>query len=480
MGDISRVYSNLISLGKYLRIFFLSAAALAAADGPAPRYLAFQIFTGGTYSHELGMNFPPPPQDLGKTVAGLRDKIGGVGSEVTRLGFVVGPLSFDQTDDQLRAAIASAFDVALETGVAVGFHVDDSMFWGRMKELNAIENIEWLDWNKTPNTGRELDWSATPKKIMPQLCVNSEAVKRAVSKRAALIGYEVSKGIAKLGAARRSELFLGVIAGWETQIGSDFDTGKYPGYCALTNAGFSAEKPPADVDVALSGIVHDFVRLWASSLVKSGVPNGKVYSHIAFRSAATYKPSAVPYLRLIHWTPPAVAFCDSCVAGFSTYPQPGHLTQWNVELQKHGNPPWASCEGTAADPGDVERSGGGADMEGYLGNLFNHGAVLVNVFGWGIGDSTNPFRRIAESDKALAAYRKFLGGETLKEAPQSSPTAGLPGKIQKIQAILPSWVEAHGPTDVKPLMEKLNAAIKAKRFDDADRLADEVLALIGK
>jgi hypothetical protein len=29
-----------------------------------------------------------------------------------------------------------------KTGVAVGFHIDDSMFWGRLKELNTPENIE--------------------------------------------------------------------------------------------------------------------------------------------------------------------------------------------------------------------------------------------------------------------------------------------------------------------------------------------------
>ena len=40
---------------------------------------------------------------------------------------------------------------------------------------------------------------------------------------------------------------------------------------------------------------------------------------------------------------------DSCIPGLSTYPQTGHLEQWRAELEKHGNPPWASCEGTALD-----------------------------------------------------------------------------------------------------------------------------------
>jgi hypothetical protein len=57
----------------------------------------------------------------------------------------------------------------------VGFHIDDSMFWGRLKSLNLPGNVEWVDWSGTPGTGRRLDWSSKPLKIMPQLCLNSQA-----------------------------------------------------------------------------------------------------------------------------------------------------------------------------------------------------------------------------------------------------------------------------------------------------------------
>jgi hypothetical protein len=462
-----------------LLLFF--GALLAQSDSRSQtRYLAFQIFTGGTASHELESNFPPPPRDLRKTVEDLRDRIGVKESGGRKLGFVVGPLSFDHTDDQVRAMIASGFDIALETGVAVGFHVDDSMFWGRLQELNTADSIEWLDWKRTPNTGRRLDWSATPTKVRPQLCINSKAVKDAVAQRAALIGAEVAKGIGRLATAGRGDLFLGIIAGWETQIGSDFDSGKYPGYCALTNAGFSAEKPPANRDGALSKVTAEFIAFWARAVMEAGVPKGKVYSHIAYRSAATVPgTSAVPYLELIHWTPPETAFCDFCIPGFSAYPQPGHLDQWHAELEKHGNPPWASSEGTAIDPGEAGSGGTGNGMEGYLGSLFNHGAVLVNVFGWGVGDAANPFRKVAEGDGSLAAYRKFLLGERLTEEPaRQMPASDLPGKIHSIQAGLPQWIEVHGPTQVRPLMEKLDAALKARQFDQATKTADEILKLL--
>jgi hypothetical protein len=317
------------------------------------------------------------------------------------------------------------------------------MFWGRLNELNTSDNIEWLDWNRTPNTGRRLDWSSTPTKIMPQLCFNSPAVKEVVAKRAALIGEEVAKGVQKLKTAGREDLFLGVIAGWETQIGRDFETGKYLGYCALSYAGFSATNPPVDIDHERANIVNDFIGFWSQSLVKAGVPEGKVFSHIAFMSESMYKmanrvnPSQVPapYLQTINFTPPETAFNTFCDPGFSTYPQTGHLEQIQAELHKHGNPPWASCEGTALDPGQADNGSGGMDMEGYLGNLFNHGARLVTLFGWGVGDGNNPFSKTAENDRALTAYRKFLNGDVLTESPipvPNIPPADLPDKVHKI------------------------------------------------
>ena len=55
-------------------------------------------------------------------------------------------------------------------------------------------------------------------------------------------------GVPHIEAASQDDLFLGVMAGWETQIGRDFDTGKHLGYRALTNAGYSATRPPADAE----------------------------------------------------------------------------------------------------------------------------------------------------------------------------------------------------------------------------------------
>ena len=475
-----------------LVIILLLGASPAARAQAAPetiRYLAFQIFTGGLESAELRESLPPPPDNLLKTVEGIRDRVNVAAAPVHRLGFIAGPLSFDQTDEGVRSLIATSFHIALQTDMAVGFHIDDSMFWGRLKSLNVPANLEWLDWSGTPGTGRRLDWSSKPLKILPQLCLNSRAVTEEVHKRAALIGEAVQKGLKELHDAGKDDLFLGVIAGWETQIGRDYDTGKPLGYCALTNKGFSAAHPPADFERARGEIVREFVTFWAQSLVQGGVPKDKVYSHIAYLSEALFRlkrhvrPDQTPasYLEAANATPPEVAFSPFNRPGFSTYPEPGHLDQLWSELARQGNPPWASSEGTAIGPEVAEQGGPGRSMEGYLGNLFNHGARLVNVFGWGVGDTGNPFRKVAEADASIAAYRKFLKGEALREDPMPAPeipSAALPEKMRTIQQRLPAYVDQNGPARVSSLMERLNQQMKQQKFEQAEKTADEILQII--
>jgi hypothetical protein len=479
----------------------VTAIALAALAGSIPqahaqggggeavRYLAFQLFTGNPGSREIGENFPRLKHDLAAEVRDLRDRIGTVGSGARRLGFITGPLSFDDSDEEVRVGIRTMFDIALETGVACGMHLDDSMFWGKSSSLAGTEVVEWLDWAGDPNTGRRLDWSPTPTRIAPQLCLNSPAVMAAVTGRAALIGGEVRKGLARLAAVGKEYLFIGVIAGWETQIGRDCLTGKSLGYHALHNAGFAAQNPPPDLDLARVKIVSDFVQLWAASLVRAGVPAGKVYSHIAFTSDFAYgmrrggDPSIdlEPYFRLVNFSPPETAFNAYCVPGLSTYPQPGLVEQWKSELALRGNPPWASCEGSALDPAIAGRSGAMPDMEGYLGTLFNNGAVLVNLFGWAVGPKDNPFRRVAEAGPSIAAYRTFLEGKDLSEAAvdlPNLPPADLPEKLRTIQALLPAWIEVHGPSEVKALVELLEGSLRDGRYEEASRAADRILALV--
>jgi hypothetical protein len=113
---------------------------------------------------------------------------------------------------------------------------------------------------------------------------------------------------------------------------------------------------------------------------------------------------------------PSVAFVASSRPGFSTYPGVGQFDQIQEERALHGMPAWASAEGAnslGGAPGDS-----GMSMETYLARCFNHGATLVDVFGWGIGGTfvtNNPYRLATEDPDALVAYRKFLNGQILVE-----------------------------------------------------------------
>ena len=81
--------------------------------------------------------------------------IGTTGDARHKLGFAVGPLCFDMSDEETRQFIRDAFAVARENDVAVAFHIDDSMSWGRRKDLlSNPDNIETADWKQKPNTGR--------------------------------------------------------------------------------------------------------------------------------------------------------------------------------------------------------------------------------------------------------------------------------------------------------------------------------------
>jgi hypothetical protein len=65
----------------------------------------------------------------------------------------------DQGEDDARSVIRDAFDIALETDMAVALHLDDYMFWAQARLpggrlLRGTEGTtEWKDWSGTPAEG---------------------------------------------------------------------------------------------------------------------------------------------------------------------------------------------------------------------------------------------------------------------------------------------------------------------------------------
>ena len=323
-----------------------------------------------------------------------------------RIAFAIGPVSLNYDDASLRQMIRQSFEIAEAEDVAVVFHVDDSMFWENRGLSKDPKNVEWLDWSGTPNTGRELDWGPNPAKVAPQMCFTSTAVRKEVGRVAKeVIGSEIKKGIDHLKSVQKEYLFGGVIAGWETQIGIDYATKKYLGYCAITAKGFSASNPPADADREREKIVEEWVTFWAKNLADAGVDTKKIYSHITIGQSREQlefmkkaNPSLGTYSELVHFAPRTVAFGQYRNPGFSLYgfPDPALYD----EIKNHGSPPWAISEGDT----DFSEGNTYASWEKFLGSLFNHGATLVNIFPPG-----------SDSKEAIAAYNKFLNGEKLSE-----------------------------------------------------------------
>ncbi len=425
-------------------------------------------------------------------IKSIVETIDHTGDARNKLGFALGPIAFDHTDPEVIELIRDGFSIAMELNVAVAFHLDDSMYWGRRNDLlRDSNNVEWLDWRGTPNTGRRQDWGPRPNKLKPQMCFNSPAIISAVKQRAELIGREVARGVQVLKVSGRPELYAGFMAGWETHIGRDFATGDYLGYCALTNMGFSANRPPKDINYQRTRLVKNFIQMWARELTKGGVPKDKLYSHIVFTGQGLDDEKRVAkasFEERFHFATPEVAFDESYRPGFSTYPAPGVFTDIYEQLNRYGNPPWASAEGTNIFPSGFP---GERTMETYLGRMFNHGAVLVNIFSWGMGGEAlqgkNMFRIVTESTEAIAAYRKFLAGKRLIEDPQSplSMTAfqtqigELRKKLKIIEQKLPSWVRATRKRDqAEAIMKRLDKFIADGNPQEANRTADEILGLI--
>jgi len=460
--------------------------SVPAAEPKAPqgetRYLTFQVQAG---IDGFGGPRPEPGRvslskaQIEEFVHSVTKAIGTTGDARNKLAFAIGPLCFDMPDDETRQFIRDAFAVARETDVAVALHIDDSMKWGVRKDLiSNPANIETADWKQVPSTGRRMDWGSKPTKFAPQMCFNAPAIIAAVKDRGALIGREVKKEMNALKAAGKEYLFAGLIAGWETRIGRDFDTDRPLGYRALSYRGFSESKPPQDADHERVLVVKEFIELWASALHAPGVPREKIYCHIAFTAQGLdhkEKTQTVSTFAL-----PEVAFSTAYRPGFSTYPDGSAFKEIWGHVAAHDSPAWISAEGTNVSPSGMSS---GISMETYLGRHFNHGAVMVNLFAWGMGGEAmrhNFFRRAAEDPEPLAAYGKFLRGDKLVESAATGfSSEALEAKMRRIQTELPVWVQKSGKqAQAMPLVQKMQALIKDKKWQEVDKVADELLDLI--
>jgi len=509
----------------------LQATAYSTTENRT-KYLLFQLMTADPAI--LGQ--PDTPHVGNKMLMDtfadqLLTTIGERGDHVNRqLGMVVGPLSWDLTDDQIRTVIQDAFAVAEEKDIAVGFHIDDSMFWNKREDLwSNKNNVEWSDWTGTIVPHRVIGFIPNHTELAPPICYNSPAILAETTRRARdVIGSEIKKGIDHLNSRGKSYLFAGVIPGWETRMQDDSHPPVYYGYCALHNLGYSASHPPSDMDEVLEHVVADWIALWAKNLEEAGIPKEKVFMHIAYpgemsegfathlRQVLGHNPRRDFYKGA---SPNILALSTYANLGFSIYGADIFGSIHKI-LASHGNPPWGISEGTDIDlsqafnlssastytndtrPKPAAEYAPSASMEQYLERAFNRGAVLVNLFGWDKSHEDAAFATATMGTPAIKAYQKFLKGEPLSETARavprgagnmssSSTTQGsvyqppekvqeLSDKVQRIQREVPAWIQAH--RDRKPelasLFQQLDTYVRANNMAGAQRTADSILRLI--
>jgi hypothetical protein len=404
-----------------------------ASPSDETQYLMFQVFVYNPSSD--GSKQPFNGTQIRNQIDEIRTTLGGTCGDGCKrqIGFTIGPLSLDHTDDELRTFVRESFRIALEKSVAVAFHIDDSMFWINRPDLwQHPANVEWSDWAGSIVRRRYIDWA--PVRLAPQMCYNSPTVRQEIKRIAKdIIGAEVKQGIEMLKAANKEYLFAGVIAGWETHLAdlryidnSDSTANRLGiarvqnGYHALTNLGYTSLRPPANIDSVLERVVSDHAAWWAMSIGEAGVPANRIYTHIA---VPVFPTTQIPMLlqqfsiRLgftanllaLRHTTPATAFNQFSRAGFSTYPVrfkegnvDGVLAAILTELSKHGNPRWASSEGTNVVVGANSSE---ITWDEYLSGMFRNGAAMVTIFAW--SDPTI-YGQTTRSTEAVAAYKKFL------------------------------------------------------------------------
>lgn len=124
-------------------------------------------------------------------------------------------------------------------------------------------------------------------------------------------------------------------------------------------------------------------------------------------------------------------------------------------------------------------------MEDYLARLFNHGASLVNVFGWGIGNEDNLFRRATEGATSIAAYKKFLQGVQLQEAALTSVKPDSRNALQERMHALPGRIEAYiqsggDPHLIQPHVKQLESNMRDGKLDALAQELGIIDRVIGK
>jgi len=474
------------------RLLILVLAALGLAVNPSAR--SAELTTKPNAGGEAGAMSEPryllfwraPEQALE-----LVRQLGSKGDSRSRLlGFGVPMSAFDE-EKQLPTRVHTAFATARAHDLAVMLSFDFHIQWCSRPDLwNWFDtnqpgykaanrrNVEWFGWDGPPAKTRYLNWGVA-ERIAPPPCLTSTAYRSEVRRLVQdVIAPPLKEELAALEREGNGHLFAGVLVGAEPGIDDwsnpDPQTAKLMaeddaprgrlGYRALLDRGYTQEKPPADLQEALAGVVQETVGFWCRQLAEAGVPQKRLYPHVA------------PQMPEVCSSPVSAAFNAWSRPGWTTYPVGLLASGFGAlygELQKRGNPPWGGVEANAGI------AGGAVDWETYLGWHYNHGATLVAINTGATGQELpDLLEKSAFGQEALAAYRKFLAGDPLREKPVTdTPQLRVQRKMVAVQAGFRAWQAAGrdpGPIG-RYVEERLGPLLQAGKLNEAETVLEEAL-----
>jgi hypothetical protein len=392
------------------------------ADPNNTQYLAFQLFVSGStepIGNYQGLNPFISPAQIEEFFRTVQAEVGPSMCAYRKPAIIIGPIALDFSNGDITNLINLSFELSNRYDIAVGFHLDDGKFWANRPDLwKNPDNIEWIDWNGTPNTSSDVSWVST--RLAPQMCFNAPLVKIAVNDFVSNIAIAIKSNLDQLAQSNKGYLFAGTIVGWEPGIYPDRDTHLPSGYHALARDGFDPNHP-GDIDQERVNILHQYIEWMSEPLVAIGLPVNKLYSHTVFLpkyyydSLSSINPdfSKRSYAEVNNFSLPELALGNDYMPGFSTYPLTGVLEEVHSLVNKRG---WASSEGTNLIP-FMPPVTTGYGMESYLARHYNYGCSLVNIFAFHLrGDPfTDALNNASEGPDAIAAYKKFLSGARLIE-----------------------------------------------------------------
>ncbi len=405
-----------------------------------PQYLIF-------FPDSIGEAYQPnqdPQSRIDLRVGQFIERFGTTGNGKHQLGFAMILPVWDLDalmPGRMEAIIAAAFQVAAKRNIAVYFSISATYSWEARSDLwNFYDpslkgynmanknNVEWIDWGGHPlltRDGKSYRYSlnsGAAARLAPHMCYNSPAVLAEVARFCRIIGGAINQGVQELQAQGKEYLFAGITVSDEPTLdnyaamtGDAFqsliDLMKEDGtplatlgYCALTNAGYSAANTPKDLAAALADANSQFITFWAKELNKNGIATSKMYNHVPAGAGEVGTP-----LFAFANAPLDIAFNNFARPGWTTYaigPISNNFNALYDLLNQHGVSHWG---GTEANPYGL----GGAKIEPYeyLRMHYDHGATVVVMNSGAAPPLASTLYEGLWNAQAIEAHKRFLRGQ---------------------------------------------------------------------